>query len=122
MINTILILIKQLCNFIKIITLMNKDLLIKVTFGISVVGIFLWGIFKIMHFQFPIPFVYPIVLLSTLIYTILALIEVFSSDRVKPSEKVMWVIGFLVINMIAGILYFVLRRNSLTRNYKLLHI
>jgi hypothetical protein len=99
---------------------MNKDLLIKITFGISVIGMILWGIVKIMHFQFPIPFVYSIVWISTLIYTVLALLEIFSSDRVRTSEKVMWVIGFLVINTIAGILYFVLKRNSLTRHYKVL--
>lgn len=99
---------------------MNKDLLIKVTFGTSVLGIFLWGLFKIMHFQLPIPFVYPIVWISTLIYTILVLIEVFSSDRIKVSEKVMWLAGFLIMNTVAGILYFLLKRNSLTRHYKVL--
>jgi hypothetical protein len=81
---------------------MNKDRLTRNIFGISVLSLFLGGIVKILHIHFPISLLFSIGLASTLIYTIIVLIEIFSSDRIRVFEKVMWIVGFIFINTIAG--------------------
>ncbi|MFP5081802.1 PLDc N-terminal domain-containing protein [Pedobacter sp. JCM 36344] len=101
---------------------MNKDLLIKIAFGTSLVSVLTYLVLKIMHIQSPVLLLSTIAWISTLTYIILVLIEIISSDRIKTSEKVMWVAGFLFVNWIAGILYFISRRKYIIRNFKILPI
>lgn len=41
-----------------------------------------------------------------LIIIVIGLKDVFSNERLKLSERLMWLMGFIVITPIAGILYF----------------
>jgi hypothetical protein len=98
---------------------MNKELLLKTAFRISVITSLLFILVKILHLG-SIPFLFIIAITATAVYTILALIEIFSSDRIKTSEKVMWFFGFIVINTVTGIVYFISRRNYLIRSFHIL--
>ena len=86
---------------------MNKDLLIKISFGISLFSSLAFAASKILHLSSNVGFLWPIALISTIIYTILIAIEIFSSSRVTGSEKVMWTVGLIFFNTFAGLLYFV---------------
>lgn len=98
---------------------MNKELLLKTAFGISVITSLLFILLKILHLE-SIPFLFVIAITATGVYTILALIEIFSSDRIRTPEKVMWFFGFIVINIVTGIVYFISRRNYLNRSFHIL--
>lgn len=98
---------------------MNKDLILKITFGISLFSGLIGTYLKMMHIPAPIPFIL-ISIIAGIIYSVLALMEIFSFRRINHSEKVMWVVGFLFVNPITGLLYFVLRRKYLTRTPKVL--
>lgn len=43
--------------------------------------------------------------ISAIVIFILGLIDVLSNNKIKTSEKIMWVSGFLFLTFIAGILY-----------------
>jgi len=101
---------------------MNKDLLIKISFGISLVSSLAFAAFKILHLSSNVGFLWPIALISTIIYTILIAIEIFSSSRVTGPEKVMWTFGLIFFNTFAGLLYFTLRRQYLRTHFKMLPI
>ena len=44
--------------------------------------------------------------ISALVILILGLIDVLSNNKIKKSEKLMWVCGFIFITFITGLLYF----------------
>ncbi|MDI1255122.1 MAG: PLDc N-terminal domain-containing protein [Flavobacterium sp.] len=44
-------------------------------------------------------------LIATFVYMVTALYEIFNSRRINTPEKLMWLIGFLFFNLIAGLLY-----------------
>ena len=98
---------------------MDKEFLLKTTFGISVITSLLFISLKILHLE-SIPFLFVIAITATAVYTILVLIEIFSSDRIKTPEKVMWFFGFIVINIVTGIVYFISRRNYLNKSFHIL--
>jgi hypothetical protein len=101
---------------------MNKDLLIKVSFGISLFSIVVWTTLRMLHLSSFVPFLSQIALIATIVYTILIAIEIFTSSRIRGAEKIMWVVGFLFFNTIAGLLYFAIRRRYLITNFKILPI
>lgn len=47
----------------------------------------------------------------TAIYTVMALYEIFSSRTIPYIQKMAWLLGFLFFNIVAALLYVVLRRN-----------
>ncbi len=55
----------------------------------------------------------------TLVYIVSALYEIYTSDKIKLSEKIMWTTGFLVITFLAAILYLVMGRPRSLRQYRL---
>ena len=57
--------------------------------------------------------------ISALVIIILGLIDVFPNNKIKKSEKIMWVSGFLFFTFIAGILYFqrFKKRNCINKAY-----
>lgn len=101
---------------------MNKDLLIKISFGISLFSVLTFSTLKILHLSSFLPFLPAIALISTIIYTIFIAIEIFSSSRITGPEKVMWTVGLIFFNTFAGLLYFALRRRYLTTQFKMLPI
>jgi len=52
--------------------------------------------------------------ICTFVILILGLIDVLSNNKIKTSEKLMWVCGFIFITFITGLLYF---KTYKKRNY-----
>ena len=96
---------------------MNKDLIIKIAFGVSLFCGLIGSYLAIMHISFPVPLI-AISVIAGLLYSVLALMEIFSYNRINYPEKIMWIVGFLFFNPISGLLYFVLRRKYITRTPK----
>ena len=84
---------------------MNKDHVLKTTFGISFICTIIGVILKIMHTASDVPFLAIGISLSA-IYTIAVLLELLPSKRINTSEKLMWLTGFLFFNAVTGLLYF----------------
>lgn len=100
---------------------MKQNLILKIAFGISLFSVLTGFFLKVTHTYFPAPFIW-IALSATIVYTFLALAEIFSVKRINQPEKIMWIVGFLFFNTITGLLYFVLRRKYLTRTSKVLSL
>lgn len=99
---------------------MTKDKLIKISFGIALFCIVTGIAIKLMHISFPIP-VLLVGIVFSIIYSVIAIQELSTSARIRSSEKVMWIIGFLFFNTITGLLYFTSRRKMITGNFKVLN-
>jgi len=63
----------------------------------------------------------PLGLFYTLVYTIIALYEVYQSDRITLDEKIMWAAGFITVGSIAGLLYLFMGRQRILREFKILN-
>jgi len=51
-----------------------------------------------------------------LVYVVLCLMEISNSKQVNGLEKLMWLVGFIFISQIAGIVYILSARNRIIRN------
>lgn len=78
-----------------------------IAFFVSLIG----ALMKINHVENSSIFLV-IGLISTLIYIIIGIYEVNNSSKIKSSEKVLWTIGFLVLNFFAG-LFYLINRNKI---------
>lgn len=90
---------------------MNKDHILKTTFGISFICTVIGIALKIMHTWSSIPFLAIGIGLSA-VYTVMVLLELLPSKRLNNSEKLMWLTGFIFFNTITGLLYFTGRRKK----------
>jgi hypothetical protein len=54
------------------------------------------------------------------IWIIIALREIYRSNRISSMEKIMWTISFIGINWIAGLCYLVFTRPRVFKEYKIL--
>ena len=54
------------------------------------------------------------------IYIVLALKEIYNSNRVNLIEKIMWTIGFIGLGWIPGLIYLLFARKRILRKYKIL--
>lgn len=104
---------KQLKNKVVV----NKNL-IPVLYIFSVVILFIGALLKILHQPFSIEMM-GLAFLSAITYIILSLIEIFKSDRIDTSEKIMWLFGFIFLGTIAGFIYLVSGRKRVLRKFKL---
>lgn len=91
---------------------MRKEQLLIVLFIIGFFLSIIGAIMKIMHFD-ESPFILMLGLFSTAAFIVIALSEILSSDHINSNEKFMWMIGFLFMNILAGILYFIYRRKRI---------
>ena len=94
---------------------MKRDHILKLSFFISVVGILIGAVFKIMHFPYA-ELLLEISIVSYLIFAALALYEIYQSNKIETLEKVMWTIGLLFLGSIIGILYLVTGRKRIVTN------
>ena len=53
-------------------------------------------------------------------YIVLALKEIYSSNRVNLTEKIMWTICLIVLNWFAGLIYLLFARKRVLRKFKVL--
>lgn len=49
-------------------------------------------------------------------FILMALIEIYRSKNIPLAEKIMWTAGFLFLNMITGLIYFLLSRKRVIRS------
>lgn len=51
-------------------------------------------------------------LLCSVIFIILALVEVWNTDRVRRQDRVLWTIAILLLGSLGGLLYFIFGRRK----------
>lgn len=51
-------------------------------------------------------------LLCSVIFIILALVEVWNTDRVRQQDRVLWTIAILLLGSLGGLLYFIFGRRK----------
>ena len=97
---------------------MNKKNLIPFLFISSFVIIIVGTLLKILHQPFG-ELILIIGVACAISYSVLCLFEIFSCNRIDTSEKIMWIVGFLFFNTIAGLIYILSVRKRILRDYKL---
>lgn len=53
-------------------------------------------------------------------FIVLALKEIYTSNRVNKIEKIMWTIGLIGLNWFVGLIYLLFARKRILRKFKLL--
>ena len=97
---------------------MNNKNLIPIFYVLSFIILFLGAIFKILHQPFGSE-IMGLALISSIIYIVLSLLEIFKSERIDKTEKIMWLVGFIFLSTVAGFIYLVSARKRILRDYKL---
>ena len=54
-------------------------------------------------------------LLASLVFMLISIYEVMSSTYINQSEKIMWVVGFIFLGLITGIVYLVAGRKRVVK-------
>jgi hypothetical protein len=75
---------------------------------ISMIGAYL----KIRHVDIA-DYVLATGLLCSLVFIILALVEVWNTDRVRKQDRVLWTVAILLLGSIGGLLYFIFGRKKI---------
>ena len=89
--------------------------ILNISFFISVIGISTGAVLKIMHSPFG-DLLLQISFAFYLVFAVLALYEVFQSNKIETVEKIMWTIGILFLGSIIGILYLLFGRKRIVNN------
>ena len=84
---------------------MNNIKLYKFSLILSIPVIIIGAMIKIQHWPLA-SLIISIGLLISLIYIVIGLIDVYKNDNKMLPEKLMWLIGFLMIPMITGLIYY----------------
>lgn len=100
---------------------MTKTNLFTSAFLISLLTVVTGTILKILHLPGG-QFFLVLTVILTFIYAIIALSEIYSSDSISISEKVIWTAGFIIFSTIAGLLYFFIGRPRMKREYNILKL
>ncbi len=79
-----------------------------ITVSITIVGVIL----KLMHNSWTEAMLIAGVI-SALLFIILAIKEVINSTRIDRNEKIMWILGFVFMNGIAGLIYLLSARKRI---------
>ena len=95
---------------------MKRKHILITSFCISLIGIPAGTVLKIMHAPFA-DLLFQISIAFYLVFAVLALYEVFQSNRIEKNEKFMWTIGFLFLGTLVGILYLVTGRKRIVNNF-----
>lgn len=86
--------------------MLNKKIkLYKTSLMISIAITILGAMFKIMHWS-SASLLLSFGLLISLIYIVIALIEIYKTESKSLSEKFLWLIGFLLFSWIAGLKFY----------------
>jgi predicted membrane channel-forming protein YqfA (hemolysin III family) len=79
--------------------------LYKTSLIISIAVTIIGAMFKIMHWP-EARLLLSLGLLLSLIYIVIALIEIYKTESKTLVEKVVWLIGFIVFSWIVGLIYY----------------
>jgi hypothetical protein len=94
---------------------MDTKKIILISFIISFFTTIIGALFKIMHWP-NASIILGIGLLLSLVYIVLCLMEISNSKKVNGLEKLMWLVGFIFISQITGLVYILSARNRIIRN------
>jgi hypothetical protein len=83
---------------------MNKEKIIRSSLFASIGISILAAWFKLQHQQVA-NYLLPVALAVGLFFIITAIYEVSQSRKIDRSEKIMWIIGFLFLTSISGLIY-----------------
>lgn len=84
---------------------MKKVIIYKLSIWIGITTSILGFYMKFSHYQMA-SFVLGFTSVCTLIIIVLGLKDVFSNERIRLTERIMWVLGFFFITLIIGLVYF----------------
>jgi len=99
---------------------MTRLTLYKIALLLSIVTVLTGLVLKILHISAG-QILIPIGLFFTLVYAIIALYEIYKSDRITLDEKIMWTAGFIIVSSVAGLLYLIMGRPRILREFKILN-
>ncbi|RTY95302.1 PLDc N-terminal domain-containing protein [Flavobacterium sp. GT3R68] len=90
----------------------NKKTILIGCYILSLILILTGVIFKINHWDAPYLSLLEVGLLSSLLFMVLAIAEIVTSKRIDTGEKILWVMGFLVMSTVAGLIYLLSGRKT----------
>ena len=94
---------------------MSRDNILKSTLALAYICVIIGLVGKILHFpQSEILLI--IALVAAVIYSGIALAEIWPSDQIETTEKWMWTTGFIFLSGIAGLLYVFYARKRIIRS------
>lgn len=91
---------------------MSRITLFKITLGISLICIVTGLVRKILHYPNSEAIIMTAVF-AAIVYSLIALIEIWPSAQIKTTEKLMWTVGFIFFSWLAGPLYYFNRRKKI---------
>ena len=94
---------------------MKKEQLLKISFFISLIGILIGSFLKITHSP-SADIILEFSMLLYLVFAALVIYEVYQSNKIETTEKIMWSVGVIFLGSIAGILYLATRRKRIVNN------
>lgn len=83
---------------------MDKNKIVIFSFIISFFFSIVGALLKIMHVPFANS-VLTIGILALAVFVFMCIYEIVNSNKIAQSEKIMWVVGFLFLGQITGLVY-----------------
>ena len=99
---------------------MSRLTLYKIALFLSITLVVTGLVLKIMHIS-AAQILIPLGLFFTLVHAIIALYEIYKSDKITLDEKLMWTVGFISVCTITGLLYLIMGRPRILRELKILN-
>ncbi|HUH33119.1 MAG TPA: hypothetical protein VLZ28_04145 [Daejeonella sp.] len=93
---------------------MDRTLILKISLSTAFVCIMLGLVAKILHYSYRLNTIM-VGIIAALLFTAIALFEVWSSKQVMITEKFMWTTGFIIMPGLTGILYLFTARKRILR-------
>jgi len=94
---------------------MDKKKIIMISFTCSLFITIVGALFQIMHWPYA-SILLTVGLLCSLVYVVLCLMEISNSKKVTGLEKLMWLVGFIFISHITGLVYLLSARKRIITN------
>ena len=91
---------------------MHRSTFLAVSFVIGLIFSVVGALLKIMHWG-AADIMLPIGMVSSFIFIIVALYEIWTSKKILAVEKLMWTVGFTCLSGIIGIIYLVSGRKTI---------
>jgi predicted membrane channel-forming protein YqfA (hemolysin III family) len=87
--------------------------IVPISFALSFFITIIGALAKIMHWSFSQPLLI-LGLLSLVVFVVMSIYEIVNSTKIKRSELVMWIVGFLFFAHITGLVYVLSARQRIT--------
>jgi len=94
---------------------MDTKKIIMISFISSLFITIVGALFKIMHWSYA-SILLTVGLLCSLVYVVLCFMEISNSNKVNGLEKLMWLVGFIFISQITGLVYILSSRKRIITN------